>query len=79
MTESRQKSSLQSYPDFALFLTPLSPPAFPIFFPPSAPLQVLLMQESVRRIIEAEESKMGESIYAHTIKSLHSVEKLIFL
>uniref|UniRef100_A0A669CQT6 DnaJ homolog subfamily C member 11 n=1 Tax=Oreochromis niloticus TaxID=8128 RepID=A0A669CQT6_ORENI len=48
--------SLQSYPDFALFLTPLSPPAF---FSPSAPLQVLLMQESVRRIIEAEESKMG--------------------
>lgn len=27
---------------------------------PLAPLQVLLMQESVRRIIEVEESKMGE-------------------
>lgn len=33
---------------------------------PSAPLQVLLMQESVRRIIEAEESKMGEGILTHT-------------
>uniref|UniRef100_A0AAX7SKE7 DnaJ homolog subfamily C member 11 n=1 Tax=Astatotilapia calliptera TaxID=8154 RepID=A0AAX7SKE7_ASTCA len=58
-TQAQKEHSLQSYPDFALFLTPLSPPAFPIFFPPSAPLQVLLMQESVRRIIEAEESKMG--------------------
>lgn len=64
---------------FCSLSNPPLPSCLPYFFSPSAPLQVLLMQESVRRIIEAEESKMGESIYAHTIKSLHSVEKLIFL
>lgn len=43
-----------------------APPSAPrLSLSPSAPLQVLLMQESVRRIIEAEESKMGQR-NAHT-------------
>lgn len=51
---------------FCSLSNPPLPSCLPYFFSPSAPLQVLLMQESVRRIIEAEESKMGESIYTHT-------------
>lgn len=45
---------------FSSFRSP-PPLLHPILIPsPLAPLQVLLMQESVRRIIEVEESKMGE-------------------
>lgn len=46
------------YSFFALFHLILIPS-------PLAPLQVLLMQESVRRIIEVEESKMGERTHTH--------------
>lgn len=42
------------------------PILFLLFLAPSAPLQVLLMQESVRRIIEAEESKMGKGTHTYT-------------
>lgn len=39
----------------------------PLPFSPLDPLQVLLMQESVRRIVEGEESKMGEETYTHRL------------
>lgn len=53
-------------------LTTSFPFHFPFLYPPPPPclsplalLQVLLMQESVRRIIEAEESKMGKGTHTH--------------
>lgn len=56
-----------------LILLSSTPP--PSCLSPSAPLQVLLMQESVRRIIEAEESKMGKTACVHAnIQALHQDE-----